>query len=110
MFMARIHQDRDEGLDGSHRDLALADLRGEIRQLITNQHGMVVWSRAKDIGDLLVPTMSPSTIIKFATGETRSPSNWTIRKMGEVARKKKPRIVMIFDDKFVSPDGSIEIQ
>lgn len=106
----RIHQDREEGQSGNHKDLALADLRGEVRQHIVDRHGNIVWTKARDIGESFIVKMSPSTIINFATGETRTPSDWTMRMLGEYVRQKKSRVYMIFDENFVPPEGTIEIK
>ena len=82
--MARVNQNRDEG-QTDPKELALEDIRGVVRLLITNSYGVVEWSKANEIGKNLLPTMAASTIIRFATGETSQPSVWTIRKMSELA-------------------------
>ncbi|MCA9367392.1 hypothetical protein KC887_03985 [Candidatus Kaiserbacteria bacterium] len=106
----RIHQDRDEGQSGHHKDLEMADFRAEVRQHIVDPHGNIVWTKARDIGESFIVKMSPSTIINFATGETRTPSDWTMRMLGKYVRQKKPRVFMVFDEKFVPPEGTIEIK
>jgi len=77
----RIHPNRDEGQDGNVKALKLADTRGEILSQITGSYGQVVWTKARDMGQSFLPTMAASTIIKFATGETQTPSTWTVRMM-----------------------------
>lgn len=77
----RIHPNRDEGQDGNPKAVKLADTRGEILSQITGSAGQVVWAKAHAMGQSFVPTMAAQTIIKFATGQTATPSTWTIRMM-----------------------------
>ena len=83
--MTRIHQDRDEGQTGDPREILIEDVRGAIRILITDTNGSIKWSKAKKLSDSLTQTIAPSTIIKFATGETKQPSIWTIRTLSAEA-------------------------
>jgi hypothetical protein len=77
--LKNIHQDRDEGQSGDSREILIEDIRGAVRVLITNSNGSISWSKAKRLSEKLTQTIAPATIIKFATGETKQPSIWTIR-------------------------------
>lgn len=102
----RIHQNRDEGLSGNVKELKLADIRGEILSHITGVSGEVVRKKAHDLGQSLIPTMAASTIIKFATGQTPTPSTWTIRKMVEVAGQE----IWILPKGAKVPPGAIKLE
>jgi hypothetical protein len=79
--MTRTNQTLDEGQNGNPKELDLANIRGEIHNQITDGNGLISRKKAKEIGDSLIPIMAASTIMKFATGVTPTPSAWTIRMM-----------------------------
>jgi hypothetical protein len=79
--MTRTNQTLDEGQNGNPKELDLANIRGAIHNQITDGNGLINRKKAKAIGDSLVPTMAASTIMKFANGDTPTPSAWTIRMM-----------------------------
>ncbi len=72
--MARINQDLDESSDP--RATKMADTRAAVRKLIEDQYGLVSWVKARDLGAQYY--ICAQTVIKFATGETRKPSSYTM--------------------------------
>ncbi len=103
--MNRINQGQDEGQSGDPRALELADIQAKIRKMIAGTRGEVSSHKANGLGKSLVPTMAAVTIINFATGETKRPSTWTIRKLSEVAGYK----LVFVPANTPLPDGSIEL-
>jgi len=81
----RIHPNRDEGQSENPRALRLADIRAKIRLQIQDSAGNISRAKAHDMGQSFLPTMAASTVVRFATGETLSPSSWTIRMMTQQA-------------------------
>ncbi len=103
--MGRLNQGLDEGQSGDPRALNLADIRAGVRKMIQDSRGELSSYKASELGKSLVPTMAGSTIMKFASGETKAPSSWTIRKLNKVIGR---RLISIPEDAIL-PEGSIEL-
>ena len=104
MFDA-LNQTLDEGQTGDPKALALADTRAIIRKKIEGPDGRPSWTKARDMGQTMVPTMAAATIVRFATGETVRPSAWTIKKLSQEANYR----LMLVPADAVAPSGSFEI-
>lgn len=100
-----INPNLDEGQTGDPKALQLADTRAIIRKKIEGPDGSPSWTKARDMGQTMVPTMAAATIVRFATGETVKPSAWTIKKLSQEADFK----LMLVPAGAIAPPGSFEI-
>lgn len=106
----RIHQNRDEGQSGDEKALALADVRGEILNQITGPHGNVVWAKARDIGRSAIPALAAATVVNFATGQSKTPTYWTIKPLTEYVKGRRPMKMWLIQADFAPPLGVVAVQ
>ena len=65
--------------DEQHIELEL--VRQEVYRQIVGPDGQPSWSKADKLARAQIPAMCAATVIRFATGETKRPSSWTIKLM-----------------------------
>lgn len=78
-----INPTLDEGQSGNVRNLEIAIIRGLIRKMIEGPDGRPVRRKAEMIATKY--SMCAATVIKFAYGETSTPSTWTNNSMAQEA-------------------------
>jgi len=99
-----INPDLDEGANGNIRNLEMAIVRAAIRTKIEHGYGRPNRAAAKAIAEKY--HMCSATVIKFAYGDTRTPSTWTIKSM---SREANFQVVLVPLDAIL-PTGSVQLE
>ena len=107
-----LHFERNfESLKADPRAVAMIPERRTILNEITGSNGLVVRAKAREIGASFASPLAAETVMRFAAGETRNPSGWTIKYLAEYVKGKPKRYVLIDEDYILPPEaGEVKVE